>query len=80
MAVTIRLMRFGKKSRPSYRVVVLDKRKKRDGAYLEKIGFYNPMTQPATLQIDKNKFKDWIKKGAQTSEGIRKLLKKFKMD
>lgn len=68
-------MRFGKKKQPSYRIVVLDKRKKRDGSYIEKIGFYNPMTQPATFELDQEKFNDWRSKGAQISEGIRKLLK-----
>ena len=68
-------MRFGKKKQPTYRIVVLDKRKKRDGGYIEKIGFYNPMTEPATIDLDREKFNDWRSKGAQLSEGLRKLLK-----
>ena len=69
----MRLMRIGKKGSPSYRIVVMDKRKKRTGAYLEKIGFYNPLTNPATLSIDKDRYDYWISKGAVISEGIRKL-------
>ncbi len=75
MPATIRLMRFGKKGQPLYRIVVLDKRKKRDGAYLEKIGFYNPTKNPAVFTLDELKYKNWILKGALVSEGIRKLLK-----
>ncbi|QQG43919.1 MAG: 30S ribosomal protein S16 [Candidatus Roizmanbacteria bacterium] len=79
MAVTIRLMRFGKKKYPTYRVIAVDKRKKRDGSYLEKIGTYNPMTNPATLDINKEKFDYWLANGAQLSEGIIKLLKNRKV-
>lgn len=75
MSAIIRLMRFGKKGYPTYRIVVLDKRKKRDGAYIEKVGFYNPMTSPITINIVKDKFESWVLKGAQISEGVRKLLK-----
>ncbi len=78
MAATIRLMKFGKRSYPTYRVVVLDKRKKRDGSYLEKVGTYNPHTEPATLIIDDAKLQEWLKKGAQLSEGMHKLLKNRK--
>jgi len=78
MSVTIRLMKFGKRSYPTYRIVVLDKRKKRDGSYLEKVGTYNPHTDPATLIIDDRKLGDWVKKGAQVSEGMRRLLKNRK--
>lgn len=76
MPVTIRLMRLGKKGQPRYRIVAVDKRKKRDGAYIEKIGFYNPMDNPPQINIDKNKLQAWIKKGSLISEGVRKLLKK----
>jgi small subunit ribosomal protein S16 len=74
MAVTLRLMRFGKKHYPTYRIVALHKRSKRDGAYLDKVGVYNPMTAPATIKIDKDKYEYWTGKGAQISEGLRKLL------
>lgn len=79
MPATIRLMRFGKKGQPSYRIVVLDKRKKRDGAYIEKIGFYNPMVEPKILQIDEQKLSKWTLNGAVISEGMRKLLKNKKL-
>lgn len=78
MAATIRLMKFGKRSYPTYRIVVLDKRKKRDGSYLEKLGTYNPHTEPATFIIDDAKFQAWVNKGAQISEGMRRLLKNRK--
>ena len=78
MAVAIRLMRFGKKGDPSYRIVVLDKRAKRDGAYIEKIGTYQPMTEPGKLELIKERFEYWTSRGAQLSEGMTKLLKSKK--
>jgi small subunit ribosomal protein S16 len=75
MAVTIRLMRFGKKGQPFYRIVALHKRQKRDGAYLDKIGSYDPTTNPATINIDREKLESWKNKGAQLSEGLARLLK-----
>ncbi|MCX7881301.1 MAG: 30S ribosomal protein S16 [Patescibacteria group bacterium] len=78
MAVSIRLTKRGKKDYPTYRIVVVDKRKKRDSDYIEKIGFYNPHTEPGTLQVNKERFDFWLKKGAIVSEGVRKLLKKIK--
>lgn len=78
MSATIRLMKFGKRGYPTYRIVVLDKRKKRDGSYLEKVGTYNPHTEPATLDINDTKLNEWLKKGAQVSEGMRRLLKNRK--
>ena len=74
MAATIRLMKFGKRGYQTFRVVVLDKRKKRDGSYIEKVGVYNPHAEP-TLSLDQVKFDAWVKKGAIISEGMRKLLK-----
>ncbi|MDH7476541.1 MAG: 30S ribosomal protein S16 [Microgenomates group bacterium] len=74
MATTIRLMRFGKKKFPIYRIVVLDKRKKRDGAYLDQIGVYNPNPDPFKLEIDQKKFDYWVKNGAQISTALRKLF------
>lgn len=73
-------MRFGKKHKPSYRVVALDKRKKRDGSYIEKVGFYDPMTEPATVTIDQARFAYWTERGAILSEGLQKLLKNRKAD
>lgn len=78
MAVAIRLMRFGKKGFPFYRIVALDKRKKRDGSYIEKVGTYDPMANPAKLDINDERFDYWVKKGAEMSEGIRKILKNKK--
>lgn len=78
MAVAIRLMRFGKRGNPTYRIVVLDKRKKRDGAYIEKIGTYQPMTEPGKLELMKERFEYWTSRGAQLSEGMTKLLKSKK--
>lgn len=77
MAVAIKLMRTGKKGHASYRVVVMDKKKKRNGSYIEKIGSYDPHAKSAHLEIDKEKFNQWITKGAVVSEGIRKLLKRI---
>lgn len=78
MAVTIRLMRFGKPKTPFYRIVVLDKRKKRDGSYIEKIGQYNPLTEPMEILLSKSRFEYWKSVGAQLSEGMTKLLKDTK--
>lgn len=74
MSVTIRLMRFGKKGYPTYRIVALDKRKKPVGGYLEKIGTYNPMKEPAELIMDKKLLDKWTQNGAVLSEGMRKIL------
>lgn len=75
MAVTLRLMRFGKKKVPFYRIVALDKRQKRDGAYIEKVGLYNPLEKEKNIRINKEKFEYWTSKGAQISEGFERLLK-----
>ncbi len=75
----IRLMRIGKKNSPSYRIVAVDKRKKRTGSYLEKIGVYNPMKNPALLQIEKDKLEKWKNNGALYSDGVSKLLKNKKI-
>jgi small subunit ribosomal protein S16 len=76
MPVALRLMRFGKKGYPTYRVVALDKRSKRDGAYIEKVGLYNPMTEPATLDLNEERLNYWLTNGAAVSEGMQKLLKR----
>ena len=75
MAVTLRLMRLGKRGKAFYRIVAVDKRKKRTGGYIEKLGIYNPLKDPAEISFDKDRFNQWIKKGALISEGLRKLLK-----
>ena len=73
MPAAIKLIRVGKRGKPNYRIVVMDKRKKRTGAYLEKIGYYNPLTNPPVLSFDQDRYDYWLSKGAVISEGIRKL-------
>ena len=74
MAVKMRLTRLGDKKSPFYRIVVTDSRNARDGAYIDKVGHYNPIAQPAEIVIDVEKAKDWIAKGAQPTETVRSLL------
>ena len=76
MAVKIRLSRMGAKKAPSYRIVVADSRYPRDGRFIEEIGFYNPMANPAEVKVDAEKAKKWIVNGAQPTETVRDLLKK----
>lgn len=73
--VRIRLRRVGAKRQPSYRLVAADSETPRDGRFLEVVGFYNPRTQPATIQLDEARIYDWISKGAQPSESVQKLFK-----
>ncbi|MBQ8600896.1 MAG: 30S ribosomal protein S16 [Clostridia bacterium] len=76
MAVKIRLRRMGAKKAPTYRIVVADSRYPRDGRFIEEIGTYNPYTEPATVVIDGEKAKAWIKNGAQPTDTVKALLKK----
>ena len=76
MAVKIRLRRMGAKKAPFYRVVVADSRYPRNGRFIEEIGYYDPMKEPAEIKIDGEKAKDWISKGAQPTDTVRALLKK----
>ncbi len=76
MAVKLRLTRLGAKKSPFYRVVAADSRYPRDGRFIEVIGTYNPMTDPAEIKIDAEKAQKWIKNGAQPTETVRALLKK----
>jgi small subunit ribosomal protein S16 len=76
MAVKIRLRRTGAKKAPSYRVVVADSRYPRDGRFIEELGYYNPLTEPATIKIDVEKAENWIKNGAQPTDTVKALLKK----
>ncbi len=76
MAVKIRLRRMGAKKAPHYRIVVADSRYPRDGRFIEEIGYYNPMTNPADVKIDSEKAKKWISNGAQPTDTVRDLLKK----
>jgi small subunit ribosomal protein S16 len=70
----IRLRRVGKKKQPQYRLVVADSRAPRDGAFVESIGLYNPRTQPATIEIDEARAREWLGKGAIPSERVVKLF------
>ena len=72
----IRLRRVGKKKRPAYRIVVADSRSPRDGAFIETLGLYDPLTDPATVTIEEEKTLKWIGQGAQPSETVTKLLTK----
>jgi small subunit ribosomal protein S16 len=74
VAVTIRLRRMGTTKRPAYRVVVADSRSPRDGRFLEVLGHYSPLTEPPTVALDRAKIEAWIKKGAQPSNTVRKLI------
>jgi small subunit ribosomal protein S16 len=76
MAVRIRLKRVGAKKRPFYRIVVADSRSPRDGAFIDEIGFYNPTTDPTTLNINSDKAQEWLQKGAQPSDTVKALLVK----
>ena len=76
MAVKMRLKRMGQKKAPFYRVVVADSRYPRDGRFIEEIGYYNPITEPAEIKIDAEKAKKWIANGAQPTETVKSLLKK----
>jgi small subunit ribosomal protein S16 len=73
--VRIRLRRVGAKKQPSYRIVAADIEHPRDGRYLEILGFYNPRTNPGTIELHEDRIYDWISKGAQPSESVTKLFK-----
>ena len=73
--LAIRLMRMGAKKRPSYRIVVKEKLSKRDGAYLENLGTYNPTREPAEIQLNAERVQYWIEKGAQPTDTVRRLIK-----
>ena len=75
MAVKIRLARHGAKKAPFYRIVVADSRSPRDGRFIDRIGTYNPRTHPSDIQVDAEKAKEWLEKGAQPTDQVRKLLK-----
>ena len=76
MATTIRLTRLGKKKRPFYRLVVLDSRKRRDGAYLANLGYYNPFVEPPEINIRADELIAWLAKGATVSGTARSLMKR----
>ena len=76
MAVKIRLKRIGAKKAPFYRVIVADERSPRDGKFIDEIGYYNPLTDPADIKINAEKATKWLNNGAQPTETVRTLLKK----
>ncbi|MGI6264877.1 MAG: 30S ribosomal protein S16 [Acutalibacteraceae bacterium] len=76
MAVKIRLRRMGAKKKPFYRIVVADSRYPRDGRFIEEIGYYNPLTDPAEVKVDAEKAQQWIANGAQPTDTVKALLKK----
>jgi len=73
--LAIKLMRTGAKKRPSYRIVVKEKQSKRDGAYLEKLGTYDPTREPAEINLNSDRVRYWIEKGAQPTDTVRRLIK-----
>jgi len=75
LATRIRLARVGSKKNPIYRVVVADGRSPRDGRFIEIVGRYNPQTDPSTIDLDQAKIDDWISKGAQPSNTVKRLIK-----
>ena len=76
--VKIRLQREGKKKAPFYHIVVADSRRSRDGKIIEQIGTYDPMTEPRTIVLDKEKVEKWIKNGAKPTDTVKALIEKVK--
>ncbi len=76
MPVVLRLTRMGAKKRPFYRIIAADSEAKRDGRFLEVLGYYDPKTEPATISLDMEKVRYWLAKGAQPTETVRSLIKK----
>jgi small subunit ribosomal protein S16 len=74
--VKIRLTRTGKRNAPSYRIVVMDSRTKRDGRVIENLGFYDPKTKPITVKFDQKRVDYWLSQGAQMTNAVKELLKK----
>ncbi|MDQ5835302.1 MAG: 30S ribosomal protein S16 [Acidobacteriota bacterium] len=74
--LAIRLMRMGAKKSPSYRVVVKEKLSKRDGAYVENVGFYNPTREPAEIRLKMDRVNYWIGRGAQPTDTVRQLIRR----
>jgi len=76
MAVKIRLRRMGQKKAPFYRIIVADSRSPRDGKFIEEVGYYNPMTNPAEIKVDAEKVQKWLDSGAQPTETVKSILNK----
>ena len=77
MSVVIRLQRAGTRNRPFFRVVVADSRRARDGAFIEKLGYYDPLPEPDVISIDRPKLETWVRQGAQPSESVRVLVRRL---
>jgi small subunit ribosomal protein S16 len=80
MAVKIRLRRVGTRHQPKYRIVVADSRSPRDGAFIETVGSYNPLTDPETVALNSERAKHWLQHGAQATEAVVRILKKNGLD
>ena len=80
MSVKIRLKRIGAKKNPSYRVVVADSKSPRNGKIIEQIGYYNPMCNPAEIKIKTEVAKDWLNKGAQPTDSVKRLFDKVELN
>ena len=80
MAVKIRLRRMGAKKAPFYRIVVADSRFPRDGRFIEEVGYYDPMTEPATIKVDLEKVDRWLSNGAQPTDTVRSIINKSRPD
>ena len=76
MSVKLRLRRMGQKKAPFYRIVVADSRYPRDGRFIEEVGYYDPMTEPATVKLDSEKIAQWLASGAQPTETVKSILTK----
>ncbi|MBI3954902.1 30S ribosomal protein S16 [Candidatus Gottesmanbacteria bacterium] len=74
MSVKIKLTRLGRKSRPFYRIIAADQKTKRSGKVLENLGYYDPLSKPVSLEVNREGVEKWIKNGAQMTESVRKLL------
>ena len=77
MPIRIRLMRFGRRNRPFYRVVAADSRAPRDGKFLEILGYYDPLKEPFEFKVDEEKVKKWLERGAEPTETVRALLRRI---
>ena len=73
--VKMRLKRIGAKKKPFYRIIIADVRSPRDGKFIDQVGTYNPLANPSEIKFDEEKAKDWLKKGVQPTESVKKLLK-----
>ncbi len=80
MAVKIRLQRFGAKKKPYYRIVAADERMPRDGRYLEQVGTYNPMSEPAEIRLQTERLDHWLSVGAQPTDTVASLVRKYRRD